>query len=68
MHEIIVNDFFQKNYKYFLVEPIGKNFHSGFEPELTPAEMLSLGVFGGKYLTDCKNEFPDSETIRPLQK
>ena len=60
MHEIIVNDFFQKNYKYFLVEPIGKNFHSGFEPELTPAKMLSLGVFGGKYLTDCKNEFPDS--------
>ena len=57
---VIVNDFFQKNYKYFLVEPVGNNFHSEFNPELTPSEMLSLGVFGGKYMTDCKNEFPST--------
>lgn len=48
----------QQNYEYYLVESIGKNFDSEFKPELTPKEMLELGVFGGKYLNDCKNEFP----------
>jgi len=46
--KIVVNDLMQKNYIYFLTEPIGKNFHSEFKPELTPKEMLELGVFGGK--------------------
>lgn len=53
-----VNDLMQKNYKYKLVEPIGKNFHSVFKPELTPKDMLELGVFGGKYMNDCGKEFP----------
>jgi len=56
--KIIVNDLMQKDYVYFLTEPIGKHFHEDFKPELTPKQMLSLGVFGGKYMTDCKNEFP----------
>lgn len=56
--EIIVNDLMQKNYRYLLVEPIGKNFAEIFKPELTPKEMLAIGVFGGKYMTDCRNEFP----------
>ncbi|KKQ30067.1 MAG: hypothetical protein US68_C0012G0007 [Candidatus Shapirobacteria bacterium GW2011_GWE1_38_10] len=56
--EIIVNDLMQKNYRYFLTEPVGKNFNKIFEPELTPKEMLTRGVFGGKYMTDCRNEFP----------
>lgn len=55
---VVVNDKMQKNYKYQIVEPIGKNFHPDFKPELTPKQMLELGVFGGKYLTDCKKEFP----------
>jgi len=55
---VIVNDLMQKNYKYSLHEPIGKNFDPNFKPELTPKEMLELGVFGGKYMTDCENEFP----------
>ncbi len=48
----------QQGYKYFLSEQIGKNFDAGFTPDLTPKEMLGLGVFGGKYLTDCGAEFP----------
>lgn len=58
MRQIIVNDKMQKNYSYVLEEPMGKNFHIDFKPELTPKEMLELGVFGGKYLNDCKDEFP----------
>lgn len=58
--KIVVNDRMQKNYVYFATELIGHNFHPEFRPELTPAEMLELGVFGGKYMTDCQNEFPSS--------
>lgn len=53
-----VNDKFQKGYKYQLTEQVGRNFHPDFKPELTPKQMLALGVFGGKYMTDCKKEFP----------
>jgi hypothetical protein len=48
----------QQGYVYLLTEPVGRNFHPGFTPELTPKRMLNLGVFGGKYLTDCTDEFP----------
>ena len=58
MKIIYVNDKMQSEYSYELVEPIGENFDSLFLPELSPKEMLELGVFGGKYLNDCKNEFP----------
>jgi hypothetical protein len=50
----------QRGYVYFRTEPAGKNFDDGFEPELTPQQMLALGVFGGKYMTDCRAEFPAS--------
>jgi len=50
----------QKNYRYELTEPTGRNFDPDFKPELTPKEMLTLGVFGGKYMTDCRKEFPKS--------
>lgn len=56
---IEVSDKMQSNYAYLLTEPIGKNFHSDFRPELTPKQMLELGVFGGKYMTDCRDEFPE---------
>ena len=55
---MIVNDCMQQGYAYWLTEPVGQNFHPDFRPELTPKEMLELGVFGGKYLTDCQDEFP----------
>jgi hypothetical protein len=50
----------QQGYVYVLTEPAGRNFHPDFQPELTPAAMLRLGVFGGKYMTDCRREFPRS--------
>ncbi|PLX20849.1 hypothetical protein C0584_03630 [Candidatus Parcubacteria bacterium] len=58
--QVVVNDKMQNGYKYFLSEKMGENFHSDFRPELTPKKMLELGVFGGKYMTDCKEEFPGS--------
>ena len=58
MKKIIVHDLMQKNYVYELTEPIGKNFDPLFKPQLTPKEMLEMGVFGGKYMTDCTKEFP----------
>lgn len=56
--KVVVNDRMQKGYTYFLTEPVGKNFDPQFNPDLTPKQMLELGVFGGKYMTDCKKEFP----------
>ena len=55
---VIVNDRMQKKFRYFRTEPVGKNFDPAFKPELTPKQMLALGVFGGKYMTDCRKEFP----------
>jgi hypothetical protein len=57
---VTVNDKMQRGYRYVLSAPTGRNFDPDFEPELTPAEMLRLGVFGGKYMTDCRKEFPAS--------
>ncbi len=48
----------QTDYAYYRTERAGRNFAPAFAPELTPKEMLALGVFGGKYMTDCRDEFP----------
>jgi hypothetical protein len=58
--EVIVNDLMQKGYRYVLTKPVGRAFDAEFKPDLTPKEMLELGVFGGKYMTDCRREFPKS--------
>jgi hypothetical protein len=57
---VTVNDKMQKGYRYQLSAPTGRNFHPEFRPELTPREMLRLGIFCGKYMTDCRMEFPSS--------
>jgi hypothetical protein len=58
--KVVVNDLMQRGYSYFLTEPVGESFDPEFAPELTPPEMLEMGVFGGKYMTDCRPEFPES--------
>jgi hypothetical protein len=55
---IVVNDVMQSGYIYHCTKPTGQNFHADFRPDLSPKKMLELGVFGGKYMTDCRNEFP----------
>jgi hypothetical protein len=55
---IEINDLMQRGYAYRLTARTAKDFHAGFRPELSPRQMLVLGVFGGKYMTDCTAEFP----------
>jgi hypothetical protein len=55
---VTVNNKMQKGYVYTLTEPVGKNFDREFKPELTPKEMLALGIFGGRYMRDCRHEYP----------
>ena len=57
---VVVNDRMQQAYLHYRTEPAGRNFAPGFHPELTPKQMLALGVFGGRYMTDCRGEFPAS--------
>jgi hypothetical protein len=44
---VVVSDLMQPHYVYHLTEPVGRNFHPDFAPEL-----------GGRYMTDCAAEFP----------
>jgi hypothetical protein len=57
---VVVHDRMQRGYAYYRTEPVGRNFALAFKPQLTPRQMLELGVFGGKYMTDCRAEFPAS--------
>ena len=57
---VTVNDLMQRGYRYVLTEQPGRNFDPLFRPELTPKQLLEVGVFGGKYMTDCRAEFPAS--------
>lgn len=57
---MVVFDKMQQGYVYYCSEPVGKNFHPDFIPELTPPQMLAFGVFEGHYLNDCRAEFPES--------
>lgn len=58
--KVVVRNKMQKRYVYYRTEPVGKHFDPEFRPELTPQEMLELGVFGGKYFGDRPTEYPKS--------
>jgi len=72
MSDIIVHDRMQDGYRYRLTAPEGRDFDPEFRPDLSPREMLALGVFGGKYMNDCRNEFPrewfDGARLSPERK
>jgi len=55
---IHVHDSFQPDYQYELTAPAGKNFDPEFTPDLTPQQMLELGVFGGHYFQNEYDELP----------
>jgi hypothetical protein len=55
---VAVADRMQARYSYTLAQRPGRGFAPGFRPQLSPARMLRLGVFEGKYLNDCVLELP----------
>jgi len=61
---VYVNDKMQKGYSYKLSEEPGTNL--GFKPYATPEEMLCMGVFEGKYMNDCLEEFPMEWFIKAI--
>ncbi len=55
---ITVNDRMQSGYSYRLEAPVGQDFAPDFRPFYTPAQMLRMGVFEGRYCNDCRDELP----------
>ena len=47
-----------RRYTYTLMKPAGKEFDREFKPHYSPAQMLRMGVFSGRYLNDATAEFP----------
>lgn len=58
MRRVVVSDIMQEHYEYVCTVAPGEDFAEDFKPQLTPKEMLALGVFGGVYMRDCRDEFP----------
>lgn len=54
-----VHDTMQTGYRYALSEPMGEHFAEDFTPDLTPKQLLAMGIFGGVYMRDCGGEFPE---------
>ncbi len=58
MKTIFVEEEYQSGYSYTLTKESGRDFDAEFKPQLTPKEMLQLGVFAGNYFYEKPSEFP----------
>ena len=58
MKQIIVDESYQSGYEYTLVCQMGKDFDEDFKPDLTPQQMLKMGIFAGNYFKQLPKEFP----------
>ena len=66
--KITVYNKMEQGYSYVLAENPGKNMGEDFKPELTPAEMLEMGIFSGVYMNDCLLEFPKEWFLKAIKK
>lgn len=58
MRIIVYNRMERDAYEYILTNSMGRGMRDDFTPDLTPPQMLKLGVFEGKYCNDCILEYP----------
>jgi hypothetical protein len=58
MRTIHSTDPLQPGYSYTLTAAEGKDFAQEFKPQLTPQQMLEMGVFGGNYFEGAISEYP----------
>lgn len=66
--KITVYNKMEQGYSYVLAENPGENMGEDFKPELTPAEMLEMGIFSGIYMNDCLLEFPKEWFLKAIKK
>ena len=64
---ITVHDKMQTNYRYDRVAPMGDNFHPQFRPELSPKQMLAMGVFGVVRLQSNPTRLVENVRLRLMQ-
>jgi hypothetical protein len=63
--KVIITDRMQRGDVYWRTEPVGRNLAPGFTPDLTPKEMLRLGILGGKYMRIAERGFHGAGSLAP---